>query len=288
MTEDLILCDLTQSYSAAGGGIRTYLTTKRGFIGAHTPHRHLLIVPGPRDRTTHEGRHITVEIASPKVPGSPNYRLLLRSRAVIKSLRKYKPKTIECLDAYNLPWAAIAYGKEEPSTLLIAGYRTDFPTVYVEMISRKFLGKGIARKLKSRAYKYAGKLYSHFDSVYALNASMAYTLGKLGAGEVNVLPLGTDIDVFHPDKRDQNWRAGLKVAKLDPILVYAGRVDREKQANVLIDAFLKLPDDLNATLIMLGEGNLKKALIKKNGWQKSSFSWVYFRACGTGKNLGFE
>ena len=41
-----------------------------------------MIVPGPRDAIEVEegGRAITVTIASPKVPGSPHYRLLLRNR----------------------------------------------------------------------------------------------------------------------------------------------------------------------------------------------------------------
>jgi len=72
LAEPLTLCDLTQSYAEAGGGIRTYLVEKRKFINDNTSHRHVLIIPGERDRVTQEGRHTTVEIASPRVPGSPN------------------------------------------------------------------------------------------------------------------------------------------------------------------------------------------------------------------------
>ena len=44
-----LFCDLTQSWSAVGGGVGTYLRHKRQHILATMPHRHLLIVPGPRD-----------------------------------------------------------------------------------------------------------------------------------------------------------------------------------------------------------------------------------------------
>ena len=51
------------------------------------PHRHLLIIPGaPTDVVEEDGRAITVTIASPRVPGSPNYRLMLRNRAVRAAL----------------------------------------------------------------------------------------------------------------------------------------------------------------------------------------------------------
>ena len=139
-----LFCDLTQSWSAAGGGVGTYLRHKRQHILASTPHRHLLIVPGARDEVVEEGQAITVTIASPKVPGSPNYRLLLRNGAVRAALERFKPDLIECQDAYNLPWAAIAHARRHPGTALAAAYMTDFPKVYVERPFRKIVGKTAA------------------------------------------------------------------------------------------------------------------------------------------------
>src|SRR5205809_5382567 len=77
-----LFCDLTQSWSDVGGGVRTYLLHKRRHILESTPHRHLMIVPGARDEVIGDGRAITVTIASPHVPGSRHYRLMLRNRAV--------------------------------------------------------------------------------------------------------------------------------------------------------------------------------------------------------------
>jgi len=265
------LCDLTQSYSAVGGGIRTYLTAKRKFIDRSTYYRHLLIVPGKKDHIFENGRHVTVEIGSPPVPGSPNYRLLLRSKAVIKTLQKYHPKTIECLDAYNLPWAAIKYRALAGNVKLIAGYRTDFPTVYVKGISRKVLGRRLGENLRARAYKYAGKLYANFDAVYALEPAMAKRLQSLGVNDVDVLPLGVDTQTFHPNKRCSAWRADIGAAASDPVLVYVGRIDREKQAEIVVEAFQKLPPELNAVLVMLGEGNLKAPLFETTKGQNVIF-----------------
>ena len=77
-----LFCDLTQSWSDVGGGVRTYLLHKRHHILSSTPHSHLMIVPGSRDEVIEEERAVTVTIASAKVPGSPHYRLMLRNRAV--------------------------------------------------------------------------------------------------------------------------------------------------------------------------------------------------------------
>ena len=81
-----LFCDLTQSWSDVGGGVRTYLLHKRRHILEQTPHSHLMIIPGERDEVIEQDRAVTVTIASPHVPGSPHYRLMLRSRAVRETL----------------------------------------------------------------------------------------------------------------------------------------------------------------------------------------------------------
>jgi alpha-1,6-mannosyltransferase len=127
--------------------VRTYLLHKRRHILASTPHKHLMIIPGAHDDVIEEDRAITVTIASPRVPGSPNYRLLLRTGAVRRALERFRPDVIECQDAYVLPWAAIAHRRRHPQTALVAAYMTDFPTVYVERPFRRWVGRPIAAAL---------------------------------------------------------------------------------------------------------------------------------------------
>ncbi|HEU4957109.1 MAG TPA: glycosyltransferase family 1 protein, partial [Sphingomicrobium sp.] len=88
-----LFADVTQSWSAVGGGVRTYLNHKRRHILDKTSHRHLLIIPGSRDEVevAEQGRAITITVGSPKVPGSPQYRLLLRNGAVREALARYGP-----------------------------------------------------------------------------------------------------------------------------------------------------------------------------------------------------
>src|SRR5439155_24151395 len=113
-----LFCDLTQSWSDMGGGVRTYLLHKRRHILESTPHRHLMIVPGARDEVIEQERAITVTIASPHVPGSPHYRLMLRNGAVKRALERFRPDLIECQDAYNLPLAAIGHRQRRLHTAL--------------------------------------------------------------------------------------------------------------------------------------------------------------------------
>lgn len=257
----LLLCDLTQSWSAVGGGVGTYLRAKRAHIVANTPHTHLMILPGQADAIEESdgGRAITVWVKSPKVPFSPNYRLLLRNGAVRKALASYRPDVIECQDAYNLPWAAIRHRRDHPGTALVAGYMTDFPNVYAERPISKALGSTVGRAAGKLCYDYCGKLYREFDCVYALSeAGGGHLLRALGVADVQILPLGVELTAFGPDRRDPELRRSLGVDDHQPLLIYVGRLDIEKRPDIVVDAFRALPASLGAKIVILGQGPQKE------------------------------
>ena len=258
--DGLLLCDLTQSWSGVGGGVGTYLRHKRAHILANTPHRHLMILPGEDDvvEESEGGRAITVWLRSPHVPFSPNYRLLLRSRAVRQALARYRPDVVECQDAYNLPWAALKHRGAYPETALIAGYMTDFPTVYVARPFSKFLGHRLADRVGRSCYEYCGRLYRQFDAVYALSEQGgAQLLRGLGVEDVQLLPLGVELGDFGPERRDPALRRELGIADHQPLLIYVGRLDVEKRPDIVVEAFRQLPESLGARLVLLGQGPQK-------------------------------
>lgn len=257
----LLLADLTQSWSAVGGGVGTYLRAKRAHILANTPHTHLMILPGAQDviEESHGGRAITVWLKSPSVPFSPNYRLLLRNRAVRKALASFRPDVVECQDAYNLPWAALRHRRDHPDCALIAGYMTDFPTVYVERPFSKVMPDGLAQAAGRLCYNYCGRLYRQFDAVYALSESGgARLLRSLGVEDVRLLPLGVELSDFGPERRDPALRASLGLSDDQPLLIYVGRLDIEKRPDIVVDAFRRLPESLGAKLVILGQGPQKE------------------------------
>jgi alpha-1,6-mannosyltransferase len=256
-----LYADLTQSWSDVGGGVGTYLRHKRRHILDRTPNRHLMIVPGPHDAVEVEegGWAITCFIASPKVPGSPHYRLMLRNRAVRAVLDEYRPDLIECQDAYNLPWTAIGHAKRHPATALVAAYCTDFPTVYVDRPFSKWLGRPIGGAASRLSYNYCGRLYRQFDAVYAMSENGgAAKLRSLGVDQVDVVPLGVELGEFSPGKRDPRLRRRLNLDDAQPLLIYVGRLDGEKRPDVVVEAFRQLPQSLGAALLLLGDGPFRE------------------------------
>lgn len=260
----LIICDLTQSYSpAGGGGISTYLREKRDYVLTRTPHHLLQIVPGPEDRITINGRHIFAEVGAEPVRGSPNYRFILRTDAVRDLLAHYRPDIIESLCPWVLPWTAINHRRDYPETALVAGYRTDFPNAHVHRVVEAKAGRTAARFMRMLAYGYAEITYREFDRVYTLSEDAQAILARKTIKRTDVMPLGVDTTLFSPAKRDPGYRASLGLPGDGPLLVYAGRIDNEKRADRLVDMFRHLPADLGAAMVMIGDGKLRERLARE-------------------------
>lgn len=261
----MLICDLTQSYSpVAGGGVGTYLRAKRDYILDHTPHSLLQIVPGPEDKVITRGRHIWAEVGADPVRGSPNYRFILRTKIVRQLLARYRPAIVESLCPWVLPWTAIHHRRAFPDTALVAGYSTDFPNAHVYRVTQKMAGETIAQAMRWLSYGYAEITYREFDWVYTLSEDIREVLAGRKIKRTSVLPLGVNIDVFHPDRRDASYRAELGLPQGNgPLLVYAGRLDNEKRAATLVEMFRHLPPEMGAAMVLMGDGKLREELMQR-------------------------
>lgn len=255
------ICDLTQSYAPTGGGVRTYIHAKRDRIRAGAEgHEHLLIVPGAEDGVSREGPLATHTIASPPVPGSGVYRFLLRSDKVLRVLRRERPDVIEVHCAYNLPWTALHFCAEHPATRVVGVYMTDLPRAYVEPVASRVLGRRLGGAAQGLAERYVRALYRRLDATVAISPALATRLGELGVPDVRCIPLGVDLEIFHPGRRDPELRRELGVGEEEPLLVYAGRLDGEKRASLVVDAFQRLRERMPLSLVLVGDGPLRPAL----------------------------
>lgn len=255
--EPLLICDLTQSYSPhGGGGIGVYLAEKRRYILEHTEHRLLQIVPGPEDRIVENGRHIWCEIGAEPVRGSPNYRFIMRKDRVREVLAHYRPDIVESMCPWILPWVAIRHRRAFPETALVAGYHTDFPDAHVYRVASDLLGHQLGRFFRFLSCCYGEITYREFDKTYTVGETSLPILNRMKV-DAEVLPLGVDTTVFHPGKADRAaFRREIGLDPSGPLLVYAGRIDNEKSADVLIDMARALPRELDAALVMIGDGKL--------------------------------
>lgn len=264
------ICDLTQSYAGTGGGVRTYLHAKRSHLLDRTQHEHVLIVPGADDDMRTRDRSTTYRIASPPVPGSPVYRLLLRSDKVLRILERERPDVIEVHCTYNLPWTAL-WHRRRHGAAVVGFCMTDLGGAYVEPGVRRVLGSRPARVARRLADRYTRALYSRCDATVAISSTMAEELRDRGVTGARWIPLGVDLERFRPRDRTPGRpddpaaeaRRRFGAGEEDLLMVYAGRLDGEKRPNVVVDAFERLPSTFPARLVLAGEGSLREPLERR-------------------------
>ena len=256
------VCDLTHAYTETSGGIRTTIDAKRRYVLEHTDHEHVLIAPGAEDRVERHGRATTVRVAGPVIPGAAPYRFFLRADKVRAALAAVQPDLIELQTFYTSPWAAFSYRKLRP-VAITAFYHTDLPSAYVYPAVSGLVGERIGRRTKAWAEAYVCAVFDRCDRGFAVSDGLVGTLRRMGiATPLEAVPLGVDLDLFHPARRDPALRERLGIASDTLLLVYAGRLDSEKEVHVLAEAVARLLEEAGRLLRRLDklEGELDRSI----------------------------
>ncbi len=270
--------DITLSYHETSGGIRTYLDEKRRYLLRHTDHEHVLIIPDDHDDVDTTDRTKTYRIASPIIPGYAPYRMFWRPDKITHILDEVNADVIELGSFYADAWAVrshIQRRKEAGERCCVGAYfHTDVAEAFVAgplkravhdsvgewMPTLEKIGYQLANFFAGSAESYIKSVFDHCDVRLAASEEQAARLNQYGVDDVQVVPLGIDLEQFHPDKRSTRIRQELGVQDDELLLVYAGRLVEEKRVGVLLNAFSKLPKELKAKLIVMGEGPMRDHL----------------------------
>ncbi len=259
---ELTICDITQAFAETSGGVKTYLLAKQRYLLDETPHRPVLIVPGPDDRTRRVGRATIHEVAAPEIPGYAPYRFILRLEKVLRLLRREAPDVIEVGSPYLLPWAAFHHRRRHPACAVVGYYHCDFPSTYVETTLRGGNLAPLAGMCVRIAEWYARLVHRRYQVTLTGSPAMRACLERIGIDQIRMVPLGVDLETFHPERRDRGvWREfGLDPER--PVLIYSGRLAGEKRVHLLVEA-LRLTDREDLQLAFVGEGPARSELLRK-------------------------
>jgi glycosyltransferase involved in cell wall biosynthesis len=133
-------------------------------------------------------------------------------------------------------------------------YHTDFPRY-----ARALTGDA---SFEEYAWRFMRWFYGQLDRVAAPTESVRRELIAQGldAARIDVVGRGVDTERFHPQFRDASWRSTWGGGR-SLVLLYVGRLSREKNLDVLLKSFLRLttrrPD---LSLVFVGDGPHRAAL----------------------------
>ena len=231
------------------GGLRTALVQlAQGYAAAG--HEVLQVLPGPHDAVTDVPWGKVVSLRAPLVP-STGYRVLPRARQVADVLEGLAPDRLEVHDRTTLRslggWAA----RRGVPSLVVSHERLD-------RLLRQWLSPRLP--LDVLADRSNSALAASYDTVVCTTAWAAEEFRRLGVPHLTTVPLGVDLEHFHPLAADPALRR--TYAADDEVLVLlASRLSREKRPELALDTVAELARrGHRVRLVVAGDGPMRTHL----------------------------
>ena len=242
----MVVVQLVNAYGPRTGGIRTHVDcarredAKRGVTAG-------LIYPAAETATLDDELGPVRTIASPRLLINPDYRNLWNHRAVLSVIDELQPDAVEILDKYTLPRLGPILRRRGIPNLGFSSERlTD--------VLLPYLGGSALTGAAIRGYN--RWFARQFETVVCHSRYAASELQAVGADNVTVVPLGVDLERYHPDRRDEALRAEL-LDGAEVLLLYVGRLVSEKRVGLLGQLMRRLAaraDGRRFRLVLAGSG----------------------------------
>jgi alpha-1,6-mannosyltransferase len=228
----------------SSGGLRTALRQLgTGYLAAG--HESVLIVPGPGflDEDTDQGRVIT--LPGPVVPRTGGYRVIVNRPRIARLLRELRPDRLEVSDRTTLRWTGEWARRNDVPSIMVSHESLDG-------LLRLWTGGGsVSTRITDRLNARTAATY---DRIVCTTAWAAAEFKRIGTANLLQVPLGVDLDHFHPDRYDHRLRAA-HAGATELLLVHCGRLSPEKRPERSIAALAELRDrGVSAVLVVAGGG----------------------------------
>ncbi|GAB3072683.1 glycosyltransferase [Micromonospora schwarzwaldensis] len=243
---------LANFVTARSGGLRTALRQLgAGYLAAG--HEPVLVVPGarPSDRMRPWGREIA--LPGPELPGTGGYRVLSDRRGLARLLTDLAPDRIEVSDRSTLRWTG-RWAREHGVRSTMVSHES-----LTGLLGQWGMPAGLARRTADRLNRETARRY---DRIVCTTGWAAEEFVRLGGPPVERVPLGVDLDTFHPRRADPALRERY-ADDSEVLLVHCARLSVEKRPALAVAALARLRRaGVPAVLVLAGDGPLRPALTR--------------------------
>ena len=258
------IVDFNNFWSPSGGGVRRYHLQKMAFyekLSSKSEEQVLsvFVMPDSKTFTEKKSDSLVIEhVEAFRFPGKWEYRFLWKPSQIEPVLAKYKPQVIEVGSPYLLPTMVRRAAKKiVPEAVLLSFWHADFPITYVQRpVTNKF-GKALGNLSKNVAFWYARQEFKRFDGIQVSCNEVLRRLDRHKLPTSHWIPLGCDIQMFSPSKRDESLVQKLKDGKPDRLTIFfPHRFCEEKGIELLLGAYPILCEKLGCepALVFAGTG----------------------------------
>lgn len=173
-----------------------------------------------------------IPVPSVTLPKRTEFRLALRlPHAIRKDVRQFAPDLIHVSTPDILGTRAQTFAKQL-GVPIVASMHTRFET-YLE-----YYGLDWAAPLLNAHLR---RFYRRSDHVLAPTSALVAEIRAMrGDDHASVWSRGIDADLFNPDKRDLAWRRAQGIADDEVVVLFFGRIVREKGLDVFVSVIHRL------------------------------------------------
>jgi glycosyltransferase involved in cell wall biosynthesis len=132
-------------------------------------------------------------------------------------------------------------------------------------------------KMKGMGWRYLRWFYNQFAKIYVPSRATIKELQNHGITRTELWQRGIDLERFSPAHRSRELRLSLGVKK-KPVLLFVGRLVKEKDLDDLVEAHTLLRKKYDYKLVLVGDGPMREEL-------EDRLPETYFAGQQSGENL---
>lgn len=236
-------------YGPRSGGLRTAVD-RLGAEYCAAGHDVFLIVPGHQSERVALLSGVTrISLPAMMIPVTGGYRAAW-PRPVRTMLGHLAPDAIEVSDRLTLRSLGRWGRRHDIATVMISHERLD------RLVGQILPGR-LARSIADFANR---RTAADYDAVVCTTAFARAEFDRIHAPNVVTVPLGVDLDQFHPRRHSESMRQRW-ARRGQLLLVHCGRLSVEKHAHRSIDTVGALRHSgVDARLVVVGEGPMRARL----------------------------
>ena len=213
-----------------------------------------------------------VSVPSMAIPFRPEYRIPLSlSRSVRRDLEAFNPNIVHIASPDRVSRKAVKWAKKQNLPVLCSVH-TRFET-YFRYYNMSFIEPVVEAWIR--------RLYRKCDALVAPSESFAQVLREQRMNyDIDIWSRGVDREIFHPGRRDMEWRRGLGISDDTPVIGFLGRLVMEKGLDVFSDTIDQLKRrNVPHQVLVIGEGPAR-------AWFESRIPEAKFAGFQVGADLG--
>lgn len=165
--------------------------------------------------------------------------------------KKSRPDVVHVATEGPLGWSAVMAARKL-GIPIISSYHTNFQNY------SSHYGLGWLKKLIA---SYLRQFHNLTMATLVPTIALAKSLQSTGYNHVSVMSRGVDVAKFNPERRSTSLRESWGVNEQDLVLLYVGRLAKEKNIYQVLESFTEIQKKLPSTkLVFVGDGPLRKTL----------------------------